>query len=288
MIRIFTDTSANLPAEAIAENHLTLLPFRYTLNGQVCSALADFDGATYYQAMRDGAEIHTSMIHPHDFTESFSAALAAGDDVIYVGMSGGISGTFQSARSAVEALRATFPERKIEAIDTCAASLGEGFAALHAARLAAAGADFESIVDQVRYGCQTMCQFFTVDTLSYLRRSGRISGARAVVGNLLNIKPILLGDETGHIVLDRKVRGRRTAIEALADEYDRRVADRSATIGIAHADCPEDAALLSDLLADRGLTGSVVTVCYEPVTGAHVGPGALALFFYAAEPHHMS
>lgn len=288
MIQIFTDTSANLPAELVAANHLSLLPFRYVLNGQVYSALADFDGSAYYQAMRNGAEIHTSMIHPHDFTEAFSTALQAGNDVVYVGMSGGISGTFQAAQTAVQALKDSFPDQQIEAIDTCAASLGEGFAAMYAARLAESGETFDRLVAKVRHSCQTMCQFFTVDSLVYLRRSGRISGARAVVGNLLNIKPILLGDETGHIVLDRKVRGRRAAIETLAEEYDRRVADRAATIGIAHADCSEDAELLTTLLRDKGFTGNILSVCYEPVTGSHVGPGALALFFYTDEPHHMS
>lgn len=280
MIRIFTDTSANLPETLSESNGLTVLPFHYTMDGQEIAGDAPFDGSAFYDAMRNGADVSTSMIRPHDFTEAFAAALDAGDDLVYVGMSGGISGSFQASLTALKALQTQYPQRRMEAVDTCAASLGEGFAALFAGRLAAAGEPFDSLVKKVRGSCRAMCQFFTVDDLHYLRRGGRISKVRAVVGSLLNIKPILCADEDGRIVLDHKARGRRSAIERLAEEFDRRVTDRAAPVGIAHADCPEDAALLAALLTENGLTGNILTVCYEPVTGAHVGPGALALFFY--------
>ena len=128
-----------------------------------------------------------------------------------------------------------------------------------------------------------MCQFFTVDDLAYLKRGGRISGATALIGTVLSIKPILRGDETGHIVSCGKVRGLKRAYAELANYFDTRALDKSESIGIAHADNPEGAEALLALLREKGFTGECLNVVYEPVTGAHVGPGTVALFFYGTE-----
>ena len=128
-----------------------------------------------------------------------------------------------------------------------------------------------------------MCQFFTVDDLAYLKRGGRISSATALIGTVLSIKPILRGDETGHIVSCGKVRGMKRAYQELANYYDGRALDKSEMLGIAHADNEEGAQALIALLRERGFTGECLNVVYEPVTGAHVGPGTVALFFYGKE-----
>ena len=124
-----------------------------------------------------------------------------------------------------------------------------------------------------------MCQYFTVDDLEYLKRGGRIGLISTVVGTVLKIKPILMGDEKGRIVLCGKVRGRRQSLLALADRYSELVQDRDDDIGIAHADDEEGVEVLLAELRKRGFKGECITVCYEPVTGAHVGPGTVALFF---------
>ena len=281
MIKIFTDTSANLTADIIEEYNLGLVPFSYMVNGVEAKpdTTGNFDGKAYYDAMRTGADVKTSMINCVAFTEAFRQSLDEGDDVIYIGMSGGISGTAQVARIATEELRADYPERKIVSIDTFAASLGEGLLVIKAAEMLRDGASFDEIAAQITKDRETMCQYFTVDDLEYLRRGGRLGRVATAVGTVLKIKPILTGDAKGQIVLCAKARGRKQSLTALANYYEKLSCNRKAMIGIAHADAPVDAALLLEELKLRGFSGECLTVCYEPVTGAHVGPGTVALFF---------
>ena len=281
MIKLFTDTSANLPVSIIREYGIEVVPFSYTVNGKEVpySAETDFNGKAFNEAMRAGAEVKTSMINVSDFIAAFEPWIAKGDAVIYVGMSGGISGTAHSAKLAEEELLEKYPAAKIAAIDTYAASLGEGFLVIETAKMIERGDPFLKIVKKIELLRKNMCQFFTVDDLAYLRKGGRISGAAAVVGTVLNIKPILRGDENGKIVLCGKIRGFNKSMEALANKYDERVFDKTADVGIAHADNPEGAQRLENILRTKGFSGERLKVVYEPVTGSHVGPGTIALFF---------
>ena len=281
MIKLFTDTSANLPVSIIREYGIEVVPFSYTVNGKEVpySAETDFNGKAFYEAMRAGAEVKTSMINVSDFIAAFEQWIAKGDAVIYVGMSGGISGTANSAKLAAEELLEKYPAAKIAAIDTYAASLGEGFLVIETAKMIERGDPFLKIVKKIELLRKNMCQFFTVDDLAYLRKGGRISGAAAVVGTILNIKPILRGDENGKIVLCGKIRGFNKSMEALANKYDELVFDKTADVGIAHADNPEGAQRLENILRTKGFSGELLKVVYEPVTGSHVGPGTIALFF---------
>lgn len=281
MIKLFTDTSANLPVSITKEYDIEVVPFSYTVNGKEVpySAETDFNGKAFYEAMRAGAEVKTSMINVSDFIAAFEQWIAKGDAVIYVGMSGGISGTAHSAKLAAEELLEKYPAAKIAAIDTYAASLGEGFLVIETAKMIERGDPFLKIVKKIELLRKNMCQFFTVDDLAYLRKGGRISGAAAVVGTVLNIKPILRGDENGKIVLCGKIRGFNKSMEALANKYDELVFDKTADVGIAHADNPEGAQRLENILRTKGFSGELLKVVYEPVTGSHVGPGTIALFF---------
>ena len=285
MLRLFTDTSANLPAALLKRRNITVIPFSYTVNG--CEIAypedTDFDGAEFYNAMRDGAVVKTSMVNPETAGRYFEAAMREGCDVLYVGMSGGISGTAQAAAMAAIDLMDRYPERQIMTIDTYAASLGEGLLVLEAAEKAEQGLSCREIGEYLLERRAHMCQFFTVDDLAYLKRGGRISGAAALVGTVLGVKPILRGDETGHIVSCGKVRGNKRAYQELANYYDTRALDKNEMIGIAHADNEGGAQALIALLREKGFTGECLTVYYEPVTGAHVGPGTVALFFYGTE-----
>lgn len=282
MLQLFTDTSANLPVALTKQHHITVVPFSYTVDGKETDYPddVDFDGAAFYGAMRRGAVVKTSMVNPALMANYFERALSQGDDVLYVGMSGGISGTANAASLAVEELKEEFPERKVASIDTYAASLGEGLLVVEAARMLENGASFDEIVEKISQRRHVMCQYFTVDDLAYLERGGRVSKAAAIVGTVLKIKPLLRGDEEGKIVLCGKTRGRKQSLASLADFYEKLVADKTEEIGIAHADDAECAQFLLDALRKRGFTGDCLTVCYEPVTGCHVGPGTVALFFY--------
>lgn len=202
MLQLFTDTSANLPVALTKKHHITVIPFSYTVDGKATDYPddTDFDGAAFYGAMREGAIVKTSMVSPALIEEYFERALSAGNDVLYVGMSGGISGTAHAAVIAAGELTEKYPARKIVTIDTYAASLGEGLQVLEAARMIEEGKSLEEIEKQLLTRRPHMCQFFTVDDLAYLKRGGRISSATALIGTVLSIKPILRGDETGHIV----------------------------------------------------------------------------------------
>lgn len=284
---IFTDTSANLTAECAAEHGIRTVPFSYYIDGveHTCEDIASFDGEAYYNSMKHGTLPKTSQISPARYIEHFERALAAGHDVLYVGMSSGVSGAFASSRLAAMSLEEKYPARRVVRVDTLGASLGEGLQVLHAARLRDAGYKLEDTERELIAARARMYQVFTVGDLMHLKRNGRLSGIGAVLGSALAIKPLLKGDENGRIVNFDTARGRRRAIRALADKFDAlAVGAAHQTVGIAHAGCPEDAEQLAALLRESATPpADIMTVCYEPVTGAHVGPGTLALFFGGGE-----
>ena len=283
MTQLFTDTSANLPVEIIDEYGIEVVPFSYTIDGVEYIPEREFDGKAFYAAMRAGSEVKTSMVNAGTFIERFKTALDAGKDVLYIGMSGGISGTANAALMAKQELDEEYPDRKIVVIDTLAASLGEGLFAIKAAEQLKDGVALDAIEEAIRAQVPSMCQSFTVDDLKYLKNTGRVSGAAAIIGNVLSIHPILIGDYEGKIVVKSKVRGMKRTLDALAERYAELVLNKAETIGIAHADNEEGKAYLVQRLRDKGLTGKCLSVCYEPVTGSHVGPGTVALFFFGTD-----
>ena len=284
MYVIYTDTSANLPDSLIEKYGLQVIPLHYTVNGITYppsdGAAQAFDGKLYYDLMRKGADVKTSMINTSAFSTAFAQSLSRGMDVLYVGMSSGISGSHHAAKAAASELRKQYPDREIAVIDTRAASLGEGLPVLFAARLHEAGASLEEAAMQTEQNSASICQYFTVEDLMYLKKGGRISGAAALIGNILQLKPVLKGDTEGRIVLCQKERGRKRALEARVSKYQELAADRAAPVAIAHGDSLEDAMHLAQRISESGHSGEMLMECYEPVTGSHVGPGTKALFFY--------
>lgn len=281
MIRLFTDTSSNFSTEMVEKYNVSVIPFSYSINGvtQEYNSFAGFDPKDFYTQMRAGAQIKTSMINVVTYIIPFEVALKAGDDVIYIGMSGAVSGSANAADIAAKELAERYPERKIVAIDSLGAGLGEGLLVIRASEMIKEGRSFYDVVNTTMSNITTLCQYFTVDDLKYLKRGGRLSNFEAAVGILLNIKPVLTGDPNGRIVVIGKVRGRKSAISTLADKYEKLVKDKSAPIYINHADNEEGANELVKALRAKGFTGEPTIVVYEPVCGSHVGPGALALFF---------
>lgn len=283
---IVTDTSANLTGELISRYGLKVVPFSYYVEGEEhnCMDIGSFDGAAYYDSIRNGTRVSTSQINPQRYMDCMRELLERGEDVLYVGMSSGISGAYSSSEIAARELREEFPEREIRLVDTYSASLGEGILVLKAAQCREEGMSLGETTELLLSLRKNMCQVFTVDDLMHLRKSGRISNITAVAGMVLKIKPLLKGDELGRIVSFGKVIGRKRAVRALAEKYEAlAVEPQGQIVGIAHADCPEDAASLAQMLINARPPKEILTVCYEPVTGSHVGPGALALFFMAGD-----
>lgn len=283
MIRLITDTGANLPAALLRRYQVQVIPLSYTVDGEPVAYPKDedFDGRAFYDMMRLGADVRTAMVNRTLFEDCFRAILAAGDIPLYIALSSGISGTAMSAQVALNDLfREEFPEGEGEVFDSFGASLGQGMLVIEAAEKIANGTPLPALMQELTALRGQMSQFFTVDDLRYLRKTGRISGATAFVGQALQIKPILKGNFKGQIVMDGKARGSRKALDTLAEKYDSFVYDRARWIGIAHADNEEGLEYLLTKLREKGFSGECLSVCYEPVTGSHVGPGTVALFFY--------
>lgn len=279
---VLTDTSGNLPLRLTGERDIAVIPFVYRMDGQeyTCTDIERFDGAAFYQQMKAGKTVATSQISPAQYADFFRPHLERGRDVIFISMSSGISGSYNSARLAAEMLLMDFPNRHIHVVDTRGAALGEGLVALRAADCRDEGLSFAEAVERLEQISQRMCNVFTVDDLMFLRRGGRLSNMAAIVGTVLNVKPLLKGDEEGRIVAFAKIRGRRRAIEALAERYEELAEEpEKQVIGVVHAACDEDADRLIELLQKNRPPREILKVGYEPVTGCHVGPGALALFF---------
>lgn len=286
IFRVITDTSANLPTDLVKQKDILVIPFNYYVNGvqNTCLDTNGFNGHRFYQAMREGADVTTSQINPQNYIDLMQPILEGGEDILFVGMSSGISGSFHCAELAAEELNEKYPQRKIRLVDTLGASLGEGLLVLRAVKDKLLGLTIEEVHEKLLELRHRLCNIFTVDDLKYLRKGGRLSNLSFIVGTILHIKPLLKGNEEGRIVAFAKLRGRKKALEELAARYDEYVVNPEAqTVGIAHADCSEDAERLISLLNRHKPPKEILNVCYEPVTGSHVGPGTLALFFEARQ-----
>ena len=286
---VVTDTSANLPAELLERLGVKVIPFYYSCAGEekCCldtAAFEDGEGEEYYARLKAGERVNTSQINPQSYMDFFEPMLRAGEDVLYIGMSSGISNSYDSSVAAADRLREAYPERKIVAFDTLAASLGEGKAVLRAADCRDKGMSMAETVKLLKRERRDLYQTVLLDDLMFLHRGGRVSAPKALLGTVLGIRPIIKGDAGGRLVVCGKTRGRKRGLEALAEKYEKLVSrDRKQVVGIAYTDCPEDAYELRDMLAAIRDPGEFMIVRYEPVTGSYVGPGTVALFFDGTE-----
>lgn len=284
---IFTDGASNLPRNLLDSLSIQVLPCSYTMNGKpgVYSGDVDsFDFHAFYDMLRQGGSMETSLLNTHLFMTHFRPELEKGLDVIYVGMSSGISGTIHAAKMAAEELGEEFPERTVRIVDSLGAGFGAGLLACRASDLRAEGKTAREAADILDREVHQMHQYFTVDNLNFLKRTGRISAGTAVLGTMLNIKPLLWGDTTGHITSCGKFRGRGKAIAAIADEYRRKAVEPEKNrVAISHGDCLEEAQALAELVNEIARPRELIICPHEPFTGSHVGPGMLALFFHGTE-----
>lgn len=282
---VFADGSANLPASKL--EGITLLPCSYTVEGVPQEYLGDmdsFDAHAYFDQLRNGCKITTSLLNSHLFLSHFRTVLEQGQDAVYIAMSSGISGTYQAAVIAKEELEEEFPDRFIHIVDSRGCGFGNGLLAIRAAELSRAGVPVREAAALLDADVPHICQYFTVDDLNFLKRSGRVSGATAAIGTVLNIKPILYGTADGHIISCAKVRGRKKAIDALVEMYAQKQVDaQNRLVAISHGDCLEDAQILAQRIKAVVAPKELLIVPHEPFSGAHVGPGMLAVFFYGKE-----
>ena len=280
---LVTDSACDILPEKLAEWNVQMIPLAFLFT-DTNKEQKDHEEPIreFYEAMRAGRVAKTSCVNEEAFEAVFTPVLEAGQDILYLGFSTGLSATCENGKKVAERLAAKYPERKIRAIDSLAASAGEGLLLYLGVKNRDAGMTLDENADALEADKLHICHWFTVDDLVYLKRGGRVSAAAAVLGGALNIKPVLHVDNEGHLIKITQVHGRKKSIRKMAEKLGETILPDS-PVFISHGDCIEDAEMLRDILKNEyGKEVDLITYVGS-VIGAHSGPGTLALFFRGKE-----
>lgn len=282
--QIFTDATADCSPQWLESlPPVGIVPMRVEIGGQeyTYGPGGTISVQSFYDLQKAGNYASTSQITPAQYFQSFEPALRAGNDVLYLCFSSGMSGTFQSAQVCAEELREEYPGRNIVCLDTLCASVGEGFLVCEAARRQAEGYTLEELSRWVTQHCLEVCHWFTVDVFDHLRRGGRVSAGTAVLGTALQIKPLLHVNRDGELAVVEKPRGRKQAIKAqLAKMEQGWSPELGKIVVVGHGACPDGAQALQTAVQERFPDAKVLTADIGPIIGAHTGPGMLALIYW--------
>lgn len=278
--RIITDTCCDFPASMYQELGLSVVNLTVNFRGQSCDTYTEEWLKDMYAGLRAGEAASTSAVNPEGWANVIRPALEEGLDALVLAFSSGLSTTYQSAVIAANELQEQYPDRKIMVVDTLCASMGQGLLVWYACQKRDEGMSLEDLTAWCEEWKYKLCHWFTVDDLMYLKRGGRVSAATALLGTMLQIKPVLHVDDEGHLINVSKVRGRKTAIDALAAKVGQTgIPGANDTAFISHGDCIEDAQYLESVLKEKYGVKNVITYYVGGVIGSHAGPGTLALFF---------
>lgn len=281
---IFTDSSCDLSTDILKKWKVESLSLTFRFNDSDKEYKnEEMEINEFYSKMKSGLVAKTAAVNKETFLESFEEHLKQDEDILYLGFSSGLSTTFNSARLAKEELLQKYPQRKIYTVDTLCASAGIALLIRTVLDAKENGATIDEARDLAEEKKLSICHWFTVDDLVYLKRGGRVSPTVALVGNMLGIKPILHVDNDGHLINVSKVRGRRASIEALAEKYGDLVKEQGSRAYISQANCIKDAELLASILKNKYGAETEIITDVGTVIGAHSGPGTLALFFEGKE-----
>ena len=279
---ITTDNNSDLPEEFYQKYQVGCTYLSYSIDGQRYTKEDFLPTAEFYARMRAGAMPTTSQVNPEAARALMEPYLIEGKDILHIAFSSGLSGSYASCCVAAEDLSEKYPQRKILVVDSLCASLGQGLLVYHAVKLKEAGKSMEEVVQWLESHRKNLVHLFTVDDLDHLHRGGRVSKATAIVGGMLNIKPVLHVDDEGKLVAIGKVRGRKKSLQALVDGMQERIgpyASSCDTIFISHGDCEEDARYVEKKVKDIYPIQTVIINYVGATIGAHSGPGTVALFF---------
>lgn len=279
---ITTDNMADLPDTYLEEHGLKIISLSYMLEGKTYSEKNRLPVKEFYDKMRNGAMPTTSQVNPEEARELFEELLKEGKDVLHIAFSSGLSGSYNSARIAAEELQEEEAEGRVVVIDSLCASLGEGLLVHKALGLKEEGKSLDEIAEWLKENRLHLCHNFTVDDLNHLYRGGRVSKTAAVLGTMINIKPILHVDDEGKLVPISKVRGRKKSLITLVDNMEKQIGsyrEQNDMVFISHGDCLEDAEFAAAQIRERFGIDSFLINDVGPTIGAHSGPGTVALFF---------
>lgn len=285
--KIITDSCANLTDKQIAEFGLEILSLKYYIGDTGFDSYIKgkkIDYSNVYKLLRDKGKITTSLANRDDCDKNILPVLEDGYDVLVLAFSSGLSGTYQNIVNSAEDYKEMFPDRKIIVVDTLCASMGQGLLVSKAVKLKKEGKSLEEVAEWVEDNKQSICQIFTLDDLFFLKRGGRLSGTSAIVGSLMNIKPLMHVAPDGKLYVTGKARGRKAAMKHLIDSVGEKGIDpQNQEIFIVHGDCEEDAKFIGEEVKKLYGVKDVVYNCLDPVIASHAGPGTLAIFFVGKE-----
>ena len=278
-VKIITDSACDLPNELIQEYDIDVFPLLVYMNDQEFKDGIDVQPVELFKYMKEGGVAKTAQVTYEQFTKKFRTYADNGSSCIYIAFSSELSGTYQTAKIVENELKEEIPDFDLDVIDSKCASLGFGLVVLEAAKMAKQGASKQQILEKIKFNAQHMEHIFTVDNLEYLYRGGRVSKTAAIVGNVLNIKPIL-DVEDGKLIPIDKVRGRKKSINRMIDIVaERHDKIEQQIVGINHADDLETALSVKSMIEERFGVKEFVIRDVGAAIGAHSGPGTLSIFF---------
>ena len=282
--RILTDNCCDYPAGMYEDLNLTAIPLSVRFQGKEVTQYNEKWLKKMYAGLREGEDATTAAANPTGWAEILEPVLAAGEDALILAFSSGLSTTYQSAVIAASELGEKYPDRKIRVIDTLSASLGQGLLVWYACKKRDEGMGFEELADWCENNKLHLCHWFTVEDLMFLKRGGRVSAATALVGTMLQIKPVMHMDDEGHLIKVSTARGRKASINELAKKLgETGLPGENETVFICHGDCLEDAQYLEKLVKEKYGVKNVFIYYTGAVIGSHSGPGTLALFFLGSK-----
>ncbi len=279
-IEIYTDSSCDLPKDIIEKYDIKVMQLEVIIDEKEPVLNCDIDEKMLYQMLRDGANAKTAAVTPGYFEEHMRESVEAGNDILYIGFTSGLSTTYNSGVMILEELKEEFPDRKLMYIDSLCASVGQGLLVHYAALQREEGMTIEEIYDRVMSMKDKVHHQVTVDDLFFLKRGGRVSATTAVAGSMLNIKPIIHVTEEGKLDTIGKIRGRKHAMKELVEKMKRNAdVETWKYVFISHGDCGEDAIRVKELVEEAFPQVQVIISFVGPVIGAHTGPGVIALCY---------
>ena len=278
--QIITDSGCDLPASLLGALSVTSVPLTVNFGGKVLPDSVDEGIKEIYAGLRAGQTATTSAINPDGWAKAMEPVLRSGQDALVLTFSSGLSATYQSAVIAADDLKEQYPDRTVLVVDTLCASLGQGLLVYYACKKRDEGMSLQELAAWVEENRFHLCHWFTVDDLMYLKRGGRVSAATALVGTMLNIKPVLHVDNDGKLINMAKARGRKAAMQTLVKKIGELGQGwDNDTIFICHGDCEDEANVLADMVKAAYGTREVFVGNLGTVIGSHAGPGTLAVFF---------
>ena len=276
--KIITDSGCDFTLAELEQMNVGRVPLSVLFKGELCDDFAtDEERKVFYDAVRNGEMPTTSAVNPDGWANAMKPALEEGKDVLCLCFSSGMSTTYQSAVIAAEELKDEYPDRTIRVVDTLAAALGQGLLVWHACKHRDAGKSLDEAAAWLEENKLKLCHWVTVEDLNHLKRGGRVSAATALVGTMLNIKPIITVNEEGKLVSTAKARGRKAASDYVAKKAGE--ATDKDMVFIGHGDCLEDAEACAKILKEKYGVKNVHIGYIGAVVGAHTGPGVLVTFY---------